>query len=129
MRRAEGGGILALTRMIDNPDQVARLLAELRAALPLLAAMTPELAALIREQSAGRDVPQQCHVTRVDYAGDEGGIMCKLDVGGSDRKEIGDRPRLRRRCATEPPHNRGLSPISTPHLFQRRIIMVCPLFQ
>ncbi len=74
--------------MIDNPDQVKRLLAELRAALPLLAAMTPELAAAIREELPGRDVPQLGHVTRVDYAGDEGGIMCKLEVGGSDRPGV-----------------------------------------
>lgn len=74
--------------MIDNPHEAARLLAELRAALPLLAAFTPESAALVREQWPGRDVPHQCPITGAHYAGDEGGIMCKVDVGGSDRPGV-----------------------------------------
>jgi hypothetical protein len=68
--------------MIDNPDQVDRLLAKLRESLPLAAAVTPRLAAVVREQSPGGDVPRRGPVTQADYAGDEGGIMCRLEFGG-----------------------------------------------
>ena len=36
--------------MIDDPDQVERLLAKLRAALPLPARMTPRLLAAVQDQ-------------------------------------------------------------------------------
>ncbi|PPQ29499.1 hypothetical protein [Rhodopila globiformis] len=64
--------------MIDNPKQVADLLARMEAALPLPATLTPRLAKLIREQKPGVTLPKQCEVTWVGNAGDEGGIMCKL---------------------------------------------------
>ena len=67
--------------MIDNPDQVERLVAKLRASLPLFATVTPEVAAVIREQSPEADPSRRYTVTRVDYAGDEGGIMCKVELG------------------------------------------------
>jgi len=70
--------------MIDNPDQVIRVIARMREALPLSAVPSPELLGVVRRQSPGKDVPHPCHVTRVDYAGDEGGIMCGLDFGGED---------------------------------------------
>ena len=41
----------------------------------------PELADLIRKEAPGTDVPRRCQVTWVDYSGDEGGIVCKLDLG------------------------------------------------
>ena len=37
--------------MIDNPEQVERLVAKLRESLPLFATVTPEVAVVIREQS------------------------------------------------------------------------------
>ena len=64
--------------MIDNREQVERLLAKLRAALPLSASAGPELAALIRQESPGIELSKEFRVTRVDYAGEEGGIMCAL---------------------------------------------------
>jgi hypothetical protein len=65
--------------MIDNPDQTDRLLARLQAALPLPARMTPELAATLRTQSPASDIPPTCSITWISYAGDEGGIVCRLD--------------------------------------------------
>jgi hypothetical protein len=64
--------------MIDNPDQVERLLAKLQAALPLPARLTPELAATIRTQNPSNDIPTVCSITWISYAGEEGGIMCRL---------------------------------------------------
>jgi hypothetical protein len=73
--------------MIDNPDQVERLVAKLRQSLPLFATVTPEVAAVIREQSPAADPLRRYSITRVDYAGDEGGIVCKVELG----PENGDR--------------------------------------
>ena len=68
--------------MIDNPKQVAELLAKLEAALPLPATLTPRLAKHIREQKPGITIPKECQVTWVSNAGDEGGIVCKLSFPG-----------------------------------------------
>jgi hypothetical protein len=73
--------------MIDNPNQVQRLVAKLRQSLPLSATVTPEVAAVIREQSPAADPLRRYPITRVDYAGDEGGIVCKVELG----PENGDR--------------------------------------
>jgi hypothetical protein len=67
--------------MIDNPDQVEHLVTKLRESLRLLATLTPGVAAIIREQSPEADPLRQYPVTRVDYAGDEGGIVCKVELG------------------------------------------------
>jgi hypothetical protein len=67
--------------MIDNPDQVERLLVKLRLSLPLFATVTPEVSAAIREHSTVVDPMQAYPITQVDYAGDEGGIVCKIEIG------------------------------------------------
>ena len=73
--------------MIDNLVQVDRLLSKLRSSLPVAAKITPELAGVLRDQLGGEDVPASCELTRIDYAGDEGGIVCKLEFG----REMGGR--------------------------------------
>ena len=70
--------------MIDNREQVDRLIAQLRASLPLSISVTPELGAEVRQELPGVEL-QRCRITRVDYAGDEGGIMCALDFGRKER--------------------------------------------
>ncbi len=72
--------------MIDHPGQVDRLLARMRAALPMPARMTPRLLATVQEQDPGTPMAAACRVTKVDYAGDEGGIVCHLARDGSDEK-------------------------------------------
>ena len=67
--------------MIDNRQLVDRLLDELRAQIPLPATTTPALVATLREPTSNPPLPRRCRVTWVDYAGDEGGIMCRLDFG------------------------------------------------
>jgi hypothetical protein len=67
--------------MIDNPDHVARLVALLRESLPLFATVTPEVAAILREQSPRADPLRRYPISQVDYAGDEGGIVCKVELG------------------------------------------------
>jgi hypothetical protein len=67
--------------MIDNPEQVERLLAKLQAALPVPARLTPEAAATLQAQQAAGRIPPACAITWISYAGDEGGIVCRLDFG------------------------------------------------
>jgi hypothetical protein len=74
--------------MIDDPAQVQRLLGRLEAALPLVLGISPPLAATIHGQAPRMTVPTECQVTWVSYAGDEGGIMCRLQLndGSSNRQ-------------------------------------------
>ena len=72
--------------MIDDPDQVDRLLDRMRAALPLPARMTPRLLATVRDQDPATPLAAACSVTQIDYAGDEGGIVCHLERGGGGEK-------------------------------------------
>jgi hypothetical protein len=58
------------------------LLARLQAALPLPARVTPELAATLQTKNAQTDIPSTRSVTGISYAGDEGGIVCRLDFTG-----------------------------------------------
>lgn len=71
--------------MIDDLLRVSALLGAMDKALPLHAVPTPELAAVMRKERPGRDLPRQWRITAVSYAGDPGGIMCALDDGtGAD---------------------------------------------
>jgi hypothetical protein len=74
--------------VIDNPVQVERLIAKLRAALPISATATPAAMALFKEQAAGIDLPTSCQITGIHYAGDEGGIVCKLDFGNEPEQKV-----------------------------------------
>jgi hypothetical protein len=67
--------------MIDNPLTAMDLLDKLTAALPFSARLTPELQAMLRNQHLGGAVPTNCQVVLLHYMGDEGGILCKLDLG------------------------------------------------
>jgi hypothetical protein len=67
--------------MIDDPELVDRLLNKLDAQVPFPATTTPALSAELRRRSPNPPLPRRCRVTRVDYAGDEGGIMCGIDFG------------------------------------------------
>ncbi|MPZ57485.1 MAG: hypothetical protein GEU91_13485 [Rhizobiales bacterium] len=50
--------------------------------------MTPPLKAVVRERSPEIDPPKRCPVTRIDYAGDEGGIICRLAFGGDEGEHV-----------------------------------------
>jgi hypothetical protein len=75
--------------MIDNPEQVERLLARLQAALPVPARLTPEAAATLQAQNAAAGkIPPVCSITWVSYAGDEGGIVCKVEFGHETEEAV-----------------------------------------
>jgi len=48
--------------------------------LPIPARVTPELQTTLRRQN-GTEAPARCSITWISYAGDEGGIVCRLDAG------------------------------------------------
>ncbi len=72
--------------MIDDPDKTARLMAEMEAALPLETKLSQDVKSTIVKQSPDIAIPDRCRVTRIFYMGDEGGIVCGLDIGGPDTK-------------------------------------------
>ncbi|MBV8156266.1 MAG: hypothetical protein JO278_01340 [Dyella sp.] len=72
--------------MIDNPSITMELLEQLTEALPLPARMTPELHASLQKQNAATAIPIVCMITRLHYLGDEGGIVCKLDLGAAENE-------------------------------------------
>lgn len=74
--------------MIDNPDKTERLLSELAASLPFDAQVSPRLAATLQDRAPGLQPLQPCQITQVHYAGDEGGIVCRLDLAGADDKDV-----------------------------------------
>jgi hypothetical protein len=74
--------------VIDNPAQVEQLIAKLRAALPLSATDSPPMLAQLQEQTPDRALPPRCQITWIHYAGDEGGIVCKLDFGNEDDRAV-----------------------------------------
>ena len=74
--------------MLDHPEQVERLLGSLDASLPLTVILSPELSAVLRKQNPDVVVPRECAVTAVHYAGDEGGIMCRLALGPADEEKV-----------------------------------------
>ena len=74
--------------MIDNPDQVERLLAKLQNALPVPVRVTSELAATLLDKAHSATVKSACSVTWISYAGDEGGIMCRLSFGDESENAV-----------------------------------------
>jgi hypothetical protein len=65
--------------MIDRPDQVERLMERLSAALPVPARVTPEVQLALKKER-GVAMPPNCSVTWISYAGDEGGIVCRVEA-------------------------------------------------
>jgi len=67
--------------VIDDIEATGRLQAQIEAALPLPARPTPELLDMLRQQSPDMKLAPTCRIVAISYAGDEGGIVCKLDFG------------------------------------------------
>ncbi|WP_234731762.1 hypothetical protein [Acidocella facilis] len=77
--RITGSGV------IDNPIQMQCLLARLQGALSLPARATPELAAMLKTQNITADASATATITAANYAGDEGGIMCRLEIPANEK--------------------------------------------
>lgn len=66
--------------MIDHPESTRCLITKLNNALPISARLTPELQDVLQHQNAASTIPAHATVISISYAGDEGGIVCKLDL-------------------------------------------------
>jgi hypothetical protein len=64
--------------MIDNPATVASLLEQMHPHLPIPAFPTKELVRILRRGGIKASVDRALSITRVFYAGDEGGICCDV---------------------------------------------------
>ena len=74
--------------MIDNQDQVERLLRRLTDVLPVAALATPALVADLRERSSAAKITWHCKVTDIFYAGDEGGVMCHVIFDQEEKEQV-----------------------------------------
>ena len=74
--------------MIDNQDQVERLLRRLTDVLPLAALATPALVADLRERSPAAKITWHCQVTDIFYAGDEGGVICHVIFDQEENEQV-----------------------------------------
>jgi hypothetical protein len=68
-------------RVIDNQDEVERL-------LRAVGARNPALMTNLREQSSTANITRDCNVTKVIYAGDEGGVICHLAFDEENKEEV-----------------------------------------
>jgi hypothetical protein len=64
--------------MLDRPEKTARLLAELKAAVPFEVELVPSLINYLRAQHIAIADQTQHIVSDISYAGDEGGIVCHI---------------------------------------------------
>ena len=101
MRFAPPGTALALTValnagnrdkrklvMIDEPRKTEQLLSNLEAALPLESRIGPQLAAILKDKIPNLKPLQRCQISRVFYTGDEGGIVCSLQLPEAGGDEV-----------------------------------------
>jgi hypothetical protein len=73
--------------VLDHPDQVERLMERLSAALPIPARVTPEVQMTLQQQR-GVAMPVNCSVTWISYAGDEGGIVCRVEAAAETTEAV-----------------------------------------
>jgi hypothetical protein len=61
--------------MIDDPEKTDRLVAELKASLPIETKLSQILMRAIVKQSPGLTIPNSCNVVSIFYTGEEG-VSC-----------------------------------------------------
>jgi hypothetical protein len=62
--------------MLDNPEKTARLMAELKAALPFEVELSPSVMKHLEAENVTTESETRQKVSDLSYAGDEGGIVC-----------------------------------------------------
>jgi hypothetical protein len=74
--------------VIDNQDQVERLLRSLTEAMPLPALASPPLISNLRGQSSAAKITPECKVAKAFYTGDEGGIVCQVIFDEDEAEQV-----------------------------------------
>ncbi|MCR9111293.1 MAG: hypothetical protein NXH94_20770 [Rhodobacteraceae bacterium] len=70
--------------MIDHPEQTKKLITEIEAHLPIEARLSSALKGMLQRQMSLIFPSDQCQLVDVFYAGDEGGIACRLDLASQE---------------------------------------------
>jgi hypothetical protein len=70
--------------MLDHPEKTARLMTAMKAALPFEVELTSSAITALRAQQSVGDVKPIQIVSKVSYAGDEGGILCHMEPVGTE---------------------------------------------
>ena len=73
--------------MIDDLERTNFLLEKLKTVVPIEARLPQSLIRSLAEKSPEMPIPERCNVIDVFYTGDEGGIICCLDIGGSQTQD------------------------------------------
>ena len=58
----------------------------MKAARPLDARLSAGVRATLRQRSLEGTIPDRCQAISILYMGEEGGIVCGVDIGGPDTK-------------------------------------------
>ena len=74
--------------MLDDPEKTALFISRLKGLLPLDAGIATELRRSLAEKSPEVPIPARCKVVDVLNLGDEGGVACCLDMGGSNTTAV-----------------------------------------
>ena len=72
--------------MIDDPEKTAGLISDLASAMPFEARLAPALVRALSKESPGQTVPPKGRIVSVGYLGDEGGVVCGLELGTAERE-------------------------------------------
>jgi hypothetical protein len=67
--------------MLDKPEKTFKLISALEMAVPFEAELSPALIKLLKGQNPTLDPKPRQIVSKISYAGDEGGIVCHLEPG------------------------------------------------
>ena len=65
--------------MLDKPEKTVELIAVLKAAAPFEIDLPPSLIFQLRAQGVAFDLKPRHMVSKISYAGDEGGILCHIE--------------------------------------------------
>jgi hypothetical protein len=74
--------------MTDTNQRTEHLVQKLRRALPLAAYGRPVLTSALRRSLACPDVAARVMVTDIFYAGEENGLMCRINVQGKTGQQV-----------------------------------------
>ena len=74
--------------MLDKSEKTADLVVAMKAAAPFEAELTPSLLVRLRAENVTYDIAPQQLVREVSYAGDEGGVLCHIELNGMQKRVI-----------------------------------------
>ena len=71
--------------MLDHPEKTEKLMTAMKAALPFEVELTLSAIAYLRAQHIANNVKPMQMISKVFYAGDEGGILCHIQAEETEK--------------------------------------------